>query len=185
MYSQKLATLGLKFGYVKCHLIGDGYKGIAGEGAHAGLFSQLRLFKRSNLQLELVYSLKGCSSASGIRHRKLLSYGNTYFELLHYFETPLLLQYHYKSLFFETGPSIGILIKEFAYEGPSKLINYFQMPANPFDLSLNIGIGYQSDKRLGCGMRYNHSFVPIRKQPTFQYNSSLLFILFYRIIATN
>lgn len=181
---QKLTLLGLRIGYVKNQILGDNYKGLAGEGFHGGLFSQLRVSKKSNFEMELLYSIKGCSSSGGTITRNLVSkYKATYYDLLYYFEVPVLYQYHHKFLCLEAGPGFGYLLREFTYEQKPSSINYFAVPARKIDLSMNIGLGYQSDKRFGCGIRFNSSFVPIRKVPTAQYNFNILFILFYRIIA--
>jgi len=59
--AQQLNLLGAKIGYVKCQLIGDADKNIEGEGFHGGLFSQLPLQKKVNLQAELLYAIKGCN----------------------------------------------------------------------------------------------------------------------------
>ena len=182
LHAQKLSILGIKLGYVKSQLLGDGYNGFSGEGFHGGLFSQLRLFKRSNLQMELLYSIKGCSSSGGTKAKNLATiYKSNYFDLLNYIEIPILFQYRYKFLFFEAGPGVGYLLREFAYEQQPATINYFDVPAKKTDLSINVGIGYQSIRRFGGGIRYTNSIIPIRRQPTAQYNFNILFILFYRI----
>lgn len=178
IHAQKLALLGVKIGYVKCQLLGDAEKGIEGEGFHGGFFSQLPLQKKMNLQAELLYSLKGCD---WYPRKERNERSKDYFDILRYIEIPILFQYHYKSFLMEAGPGMGFLLQEFHYDG-RHFISSLSTPAKSTDFSVNLGIGYQSDKRFGCGLRYVNSVVPIRTEPTKQYNSSLLFVIFYKIL---
>jgi len=173
--AQQLSILGVTGSYVRCQIIGDGYHGIEGQGIRGGIFSQLRLSKKTNIQLEIVDSQSGTSS------RKMDQYN--YYDGLSYLEIPVLFQYHYGSFYAEAGPGAGYLLREISYEDPLSVVKYFQTRPNSFDLRLNIGIGYQSDKRFGCGLRYYNSIIPIRQQPTSQYNSVLQLLMFYRIIS--
>jgi hypothetical protein len=173
--AQQLSILGLTCGYARCQIIGDGYHGLEGESIRGGIFSQLRMSKKTNLQLEIVYSGSGTSGGK--------KYPYKYYDNLYYLEIPVLYQYHYGSFYAEAGPGAGYLFRESSYEDPLSVVRYFQTRPNPLDLRLNIGIGYQSDKRFGCGLRYNNSIIPIRQQPTTQYNSAFQLLMFYRIIS--
>lgn len=176
--AQKLAVLGVKIGYVQSQLIGDAQKEIGGEGFHGGFFSQLPLTGKMNLQAELLYSIRGCNwYPSKERNER----PKDYFDILYYLELPILFQYHRKSFFIEAGPGMAFLLREFHYDGVN-FISSLSTPANSTDFSISAGLGYQSDKRFGCGLRYVNSIVPIRKQPTKQYNSSLLFVVFFKIL---
>lgn len=173
--AQQLSILGVTGSYVRSQIIGDGYHGLEADGLRGGIFSQLRLSKKTNLQLEIADSHSGTSG--GKRNPC------NYCDRLVYLEIPVLFQYHYKSFYAEAGPGAGYLHRESSYEDPLSVVKYFERRPNPLDLRMNIGIGYQSDKRLGCGLRYGNSIIPIRKQPTSQYNSVLQLTLFYRIIS--
>lgn len=171
--AQQLSILGLTCSYVRCQIIGDGYHGLEGAGIRGGIFSQLRLSKKTNLQLEIVYSQCGTWS------RKMHQYS----DWLGYLEIPVLFQYHYESFYVEAVPGVGYLRRESSYEDPLSVVKYFQTRPNLLDLRMNIGIGYQSDKRFGCGLRYYNSIITIRQQPTSQYNSVFQLVMFYRIIS--
>lgn len=173
--AQQLSILGVTGSYVRCQIIGDGYHGLEGAGLRGGIFSQLRLSKKTNLQLEIADSHSGTSNGKNNKCN--------YCDWLVYLEIPVLFQYHYKSFYAEAGPSAGYLHRESSYEDPLSVVKYFEKRPNPLDLRMNIGIGYQSDKRLGCGLRYNNSIIPIRQQPTSQYNSVFQLTMFYRIIS--
>lgn len=173
--AQQLSILGLTCSYVGCQIIGDGYHGVVAGGIRGGIFSQLRLSKKTNLQFEIADSQCGTSS------RKMDQYN--YYDGLSYLEIPVLFQYHDGSFYAEVGPGAAYLLREISYEDSLSAVKYFQTRPNPLDLRLNIGIGYQSDKRFGCGLRYYNSIIPIRKQPTFQYNSVVQLMVFYRIIS--
>ena len=176
--AQKLAVLGVKIGYVQSQLIGDAQKEIGGEGFHGGFFSQLPLQKNMNLQTELLYSIRGCN---WYPRKERNERPTKYFDILYYLEIPVLFQYHHKSFFIECGPGMAFLLREFRYDG-LHFTSSFSVPANATDFSGNVGVGYQSDKRFSCALRYVNSIVPIRKQPTRQYNSTLLFVIGYKMI---
>lgn len=82
---------------------------------------------------------------------------------LHYFEIPLLFQYHSKMIYVEFGPGLGYLINHF--ESLNGNASYELTEKYPFvrgELSFNIGIGCDLNDKWTLGVRFSHSLLPVR-----------------------
>jgi len=83
---------------------------------------------------------------------------------LHYFEFPVLFQYHRKGIYFEFGPGLGYLLncEEHLYGNisPGLLDNY---PISRSELSFNLGLGCKLGEKWSLGIRLNHSLLPVRR----------------------
>lgn len=83
---------------------------------------------------------------------------------LHYFEIPLLFQYHRKLIYVEFGPGMGYLINHF--ESLYGNASYELTENYPFvrgELSFNIGTGYALNEKWTLGLRFSHSILPVRQ----------------------
>ncbi|MBK7817044.1 MAG: PorT family protein [Sphingobacteriaceae bacterium] len=82
---------------------------------------------------------------------------------LHYFEIPVLFQYHRKNIYFEFGPGLGYLINYrehlYANQTPYLVIKH---PFARSEFSFNVGIGCALNKKWTIGLRLNHSLLPVR-----------------------
>ncbi len=177
-YSQGNALFGIKAGYNRSQLIGDSYKGYYKKGFNEGVFSQLPLTEKLNLQIELVVTNKGCSSSPS--KSAAVNLNAYYLNRLYYIEFPILMQFHHKKFIFEFGPGLGLLIWQFDREPPSKK-NYLSGTPSFTETSCNIGVGYKIKQRWTADLRYSNSIQPIRKFPTDQYNSVFSFALMYAV----
>jgi len=177
LYSQKLTSWGIDAGYIQSQIIGDNYKGFYKQGFKIGMFSQLQLSKTANLQFELMFINKGCSD----KRDKSYDYRYySYFDILYYVEIPILYQYTYKKFFFEGGPGLGILIWNLDFE--SNNLKYLSNPPKFVETTFNVGVGYLYSERLNIDLKYCNSIIPIRKEPTSQYNSVISFSLYYKLL---
>lgn len=176
LYSQKFTSWGIKAGYIRSQIINDSYNGFNKQGFNLGIFSQLQLSDKSNLQLEIIFVNKGCSD----KRDKNYSYKYySYFDILYYIETPILFQYNYKKIYFEGGPGLALLIWDLDFESTNA--GYLSASPQFTDISFNLGFGYLYDKRLNLSLRYNNSIIPMRRTPTSQYNSLFSLSLSYKI----
>lgn len=147
--------VGLKLGFSAHTLSGDLTKSQLGGNMLGGFWFQLKMNKKWTAQTELLLLDKGI----GVR-------GNTkspHFVNLHYFEVPVLFQYHRKNIYFEFGPGLGYMInyRENLYgnETPNLVDNY---PFSRSELSFNFGVGCALNEKWAIGLRFNHSLLPVR-----------------------
>jgi hypothetical protein len=120
-----------------------------------GFWFQLKMNKNWTAQTELLLLDKGI----GVRGAGKSSH----FVNLHYFEIPVLFQYHRKKIYFEFGPGLGYMInyREHLYgnETPD-LVN--KHPFTRSELSFNLGIGCALNEKWALGLRLSHSLLPVR-----------------------
>jgi hypothetical protein len=82
---------------------------------------------------------------------------------LHYFEIPVLFQYHSKKIFFEFGPGLGYLINCAEHlNGNLSPDLVFKYPFARNELSFNVGIGCTLNEKWALGLRLSHSLLPVR-----------------------
>lgn len=147
--------VGLKLGFSVYTLSGDLTKSQLGGNMLGGFWFQLKMNKKWTAQTELLLLDKGI----GIRG----SGKSPHFVNLHYFEVPVLFQYHRKNIYFEFGPSLGYMInyRENLYgdETPDLVNNY---PFTRSELSFNVGIGCALNEKWSIGFRLSHSLLPVR-----------------------
>jgi hypothetical protein len=147
--------VGLKLGYSLHTLTGDLTKSPPGGNLLGGFWFQLKMNKKWTAQTELLLLDKGIGLQTGNKSPHHVN--------LHYFEIPILFQYHRKKNFFEFGPGLGYMInyREHLYgnQTPDLVNNY---PFMRSELSFNVGIGCALNERWAIGLRLSHSLLPVR-----------------------
>ena len=178
-------TGGITGGISVNQIDGDSYKGYNMFGLTGGAYVQTKVPGNWQTQIEIKYFLKGAE-------QKFPDNSGFYKEHLNYVQVPVLLNYYInEKLFPELGISAGYLFK--AKEDLDG--NGFTSPARPFkplDLSFEGGMNFQINHSLRANIRLSYSLIRIREFPggqTFlfdmgQYNSSLSFNLYYRILPS-
>ena len=145
---------GFKLGYLAHTLIGDLTKSHPGGMFLAGFWFQLKMDKKWTAQTELLLIDKGIGTLT----RKSPHWVN-----LHYFEIPVLFQYHRKGIYFEFGPGLGYMLNcaEHLYGNVSPDL-VFKYPFTRTELSFNAGIGFTLNEKWVLGLRLSHSLLPVR-----------------------
>lgn len=147
--------VGLKLGYSLHTLTGDLTNSYPGGNLLGGFWFQLKMNKKWTAQTELLLSDKGIGMQNGNKSPHHVN--------LHYFEIPVLFQYHSKNIYFEFGPGLGYMInyREHLYgnKTPDLVNNY---PFMRSELSFNVGIGCALNEKWAIGLRLSHSLLPVR-----------------------
>lgn len=156
-HSYKLpCRAGLKLGYSYHTLTGDLTNSRPSGDFLAGFWFQLKMNKKWTAQTELLLLDKGIGDA---QFRKKSPHQVN----LHYFEIPVLFQYHGKNIYFEFGPGLGYLINlEEHLNGnlSPDLVN--DSPFIRSELSFNLGIGCKLNEKWALELRLSHSLLPVR-----------------------
>ncbi len=149
--------VGLKLGYSYHALTGDLTNSRPAGDFLAGFWFQLKMNKTWTAQTELLLLDKGIGEA---QFRKQSPHQVN----LHYFEVPVLFQYHRKMLYFEFGPGLGYLINLAEHlngnVSPDLVDTY---PFSRSELSFNGGIGFNLNEKWTFGLRFSHSLLPVRR----------------------
>lgn len=147
---------GFKLGYSYHTLTGNLTNSRPSGDFLAGFWFQLKMNKKWTAQTELLLLDKGIGDA---QFRKQ----SPHQVRLHYFEVPVLFQYHSKNFYFEFGPGLGHLIicSEQLYGDLSPDL-VFKYPFTRNELSFNIGIGCKLNEKWTLGLRLSHSLLPVR-----------------------
>jgi hypothetical protein len=148
---------GLKLGYSFHTLTGDLTNSRPAGDFLAGFWCQLKMNKKWTAQSELLLLDKGIGDA---QFRKQ----STHQVNLHYFEVPVLFQYHCKNIYFEFGPGLGYLINRAEHLNGNtspNLVNKY--PFSRSELSFNAGIGCKLNEKWALGLRLSHSLLPVRR----------------------
>ena len=147
---------GLKLGLSLHTLSGDLTSSPAYVNYVGGLWFQLKMNKKWTAQTELLLLDKGIGGYQ--TEKKGPHYVN-----LHYFEVPVLFQYHTKKIYFEFGPGLGYMINYAEHilgnETPDLVNNY---PFNRSELSFNLGVGCKLNEKWTLELRLSHSVLPVR-----------------------
>lgn len=145
---------GFKLGFSRHTLTGDLTKSHPDEDGIGGFWFQLKMNKKWTAQTELLLLDKGIGALSG---------KSPHFVTLHYFEIPVLFQYHSKKIYFEFGPGLGYMINYAEHlngnSSPDLVIKY---PFTRSELSFNVGIGCNLNEKWALGLRLSHSLLPVR-----------------------
>ena len=152
---------------------GDGYSGFNKAGILIGLYSNVSISQKIDLQFEINYSQKGS------RKNPKTSEDDTDFFLLrmNYINIPVLAQFQKKKFTYETGVYIGQLISDHIenQDGPSEIapeLNQFK----PQDLGILVGINYNFTDNLIMNWRLSSSVIPFRNydsNASFQFDSGM------------
>lgn len=145
---------GVKLGCSRHTLAGDLTQSRPNQSLLGGFWFQLKMNKKWTAQTELLLLDKGIGAYAG---------KSPHFVNLHYFEVPLLFQYHRKNIYFEFGPGLGYLINcaEHLYGNVSPDL-VFTYPFVRNELSFNVGIGCKLNDKWAIGLRLSHSLLPVR-----------------------
>ncbi|MBC7862303.1 MAG: PorT family protein [Bacteroidia bacterium] len=146
---------GLKLGYSFHTLTGDLTESHHGQNLLGGFWFQLKMNKKWTAQTELLLLDKGIGVWDPGK--------SPHFVNLHYFEIPVLFQYHRKMIYFEFGPGLGYMINYREHLNGNQtpdLVNNYPFMRN--ELSFNVGIGCNLNEKWALGVRLNHSLLPVR-----------------------
>ena len=147
--------VGLKLGYSLHTLTGDLTESHPGGNLLGGFWFQLKMNKKWTAQTELLLIDKGIGVVGAGKSPHHVN--------LHYFEVPVLFQYHRKQIYFEFGPGLGYMInyREHLYgnETPDLVNSY---PFTRSEFSFNAGIGFALNEKWAIGLRLSHSLLPVR-----------------------
>jgi hypothetical protein len=147
---------GLKLGYSIHTLTGDLTNSRPAGDFLAGLWFQLKMNKKWTAQTELLLLDKGIGDAQ-FRQQSPHQIN------LHYFEMPLLFQYHCKNIYFEFGPGLGYMLNHFeSLNGNSSYELTEKYPFIRSELSFNLGMGCKLNDKWALGLRLSHSLLPVR-----------------------
>lgn len=147
---------GLKLGYSLHTLTGDLTESSPVGDFLAGFWFQLKMNKKWTAQTELLLLDKGIGDA---QFRKQSPHQVN----LHYFEIPVLFQYHRKMIYVEFGPGLGYMINYSEHLNGNlspDLVNDY--PFSRSELSFNVGIGCSLNDKWALGVRLSHSLLPVR-----------------------
>ncbi len=134
-------SLGLKAGANYSNYTNANFKTDALVGFHAGALVDFKLVGNLAIQEEFLFSTQGAK----VRDNK---FGATDVRV-DYLTVPFLLKYRTGcGLYFEAGPQVGMRLKDFTDSLHSGSF------AQRMDLAAAAGIGYQSRRGLGFGVRY-------------------------------
>jgi hypothetical protein len=155
--------VGFKLGYTFHTLTGDLTESHHGQNLLGGFWFQLKMNKKWTAQTELLLLDKGI----GLLHKgigvALSGKKSPHWVSLHYFEIPVLFQYHRKKIYFEFGPGLGHMINyaEHLYGNATPdLVNDY--PFIRSELSFNVGMGCTLNEKWTIGLRVSHSLLPVR-----------------------
>ena len=155
--------VGFKLGYTFHTLTGDLTESHHGQNLLGGFWFQLKMTKKWTAQTELLLLDKGIGLLKKGIGVALSGKKSPHWVNLHYFEVPVLFQYHQKKIYFEFGPGLGYLINRaehlYGNETPDLVNDY---PFSRSELSFNVGIGCILNEKWTIGLRLSHSLLPVR-----------------------
>lgn len=158
--AQESFNAGVLGGINASQIQGDNYGGFDKAGLLVGLFSNVDVSQKINLQFELNYSQKGS------RRNPKTDEGDTDFFLLrmHYIEVPVMARTNYKRFKFEAGAYYSQLIDHYLEDenGPFDIpeeLNQF----NNNDIGLLAGVYFQFTDNLVMNWRYSNSLIDFRE----------------------
>jgi hypothetical protein len=179
-------TGGITGGISVNQIDGDEYRGYNMLGATGGAYVQTNKSGKLQIQGEIKYFLKGAEQKQ--------TPDNPVFYRVHlnYVQIPVMVNYYLSDKIFpEAGLAAGYLF----WAREDRDGNGFLSPSRPFtsiDLSFEGGMNFQITKLIRANIRLSYSILPIRDNPggqvfrfdLGQYNSSLSFNLYYRILPS-
>jgi hypothetical protein len=183
---------GVKLGFTGSQITQDGFpfQGFNKFGGYAGVFVNVPVSRNGKwfIQPELVFIMKGCKHTPKRDNDGNIS-GTEYKLELMYGEIPLLVKWRvYKGLELEAGPAFGILFKNINVEQVDGYLNVGAPPFSRFEFSGILGLGYLFYSHIGINLRFEGSFLPVRKYSSHhyaflnggQYNQTFTFCVYYQ-----
>jgi len=183
---------GIRAGFTGSQITEDGFsfQGFNKFGGFVGVFVNHPVSKNGKwlIQPELNFIMKGCKhipkrSDDGNIH------GHQYVLQLMYGQIPLLVKWRFfKGFELEAGPAFGILFKNKDVEKVNGELNVGAPPFTRFEFSGIIGLGYLFYSHIGVNLRFEGSFLPVRKYNRHHYtyltggqhNQSFVFNVYYQ-----
>jgi hypothetical protein len=123
-------------------------------GFYVGGFVAITVSETFSVQPELLWSNKG------YKYEEL---GGDITTTFNYINIPVLIQYHAKGFYAETGPQIGILINAKS-KGSLMPVADVKDSFKSTAFSWGLGVGYQLPSGFGLGVRYNLGFGSISEE---------------------
>ena len=183
---------GIRTGFTASQITGDGFafQGFNKFGAFAGVFANFPVSKNGKwlLQPELNFVMKGCKHTPK-RDQDGNEYGDLYVLQLMYGEIPLLVKWRFfKGFELELGPAFGVLFKNTDVEKVNGYLNVGAPAFLRFEFSGIIGLGYLFFNHVGVNLRFEGSFLPVRKYRAIdgiyvfsgQHNQTFCFSVYYQ-----
>ena len=177
---------GVFAGLSASQLDGDNWGGYHKAGLSFGIYTNTKINKYVDAQMELKYVQKGSKSDSEDQNV-------FYHSKLNYIELPVFLKYRFLEKFSANiGLTVGYLQK--STENKDRIGDEpTDPPFNEFEFSGLAGIEYKIVENLFFNVRFNYSILPIRDHPgnqTYfidrgQYNNVLTFAVYYQIANSN
>lgn len=163
------------------HASGDGYSGFHKAGLFVGLFSNVDLSTKVNLQMEINYTQKGS------RKNPFTSEGDNDFFLmrLNYIEIPVLVRTHYKRFIFEGGGYYGQLVNSYLEDenGPFDIPEQLNQFHN-YDVGISVGIYFKFTESLLMNWRFSNSVLAFREYDSganFRFDNGM----FHHVMSVN
>jgi hypothetical protein len=157
IFAQSSFKGGLALGLSASQVHGDTYSGFDKAGIYGGGFVRRDLNEKWAAQLELTFIQKGSrknpDAANGDYVLFLLK--------LDYIEMPLLLQWNYKQLSFETGLSYAALIHNYEANQFGPVTNI--VPLQKSDICFLAGMNFKINDHFKVNLRNSNSIFPVRK----------------------
>lgn len=181
---------GVLAGINASQVAGDGYSGFNKAGILVGLYSNIDLSDKINLQFEINYSEKGS------RKNPNTAKGDTEFFLLrlNYIEIPVMARVRHKRFTFEGGVYYGQLVNDYIEDenGPTEIPPEFNQ-FKDFDFGGLIGINFNLTENIIMNWRYSNSIIPTKEHDSGAawwfnrgtYNNYMSFSLRYEFIGGN
>lgn len=181
---------GILAGINASQVAGDSYSGFNKAGILVGLYSDIDISSKINLQFEINYSQKGS------RKNPNTAEGDTEFFLLRldYVDIPVMARVRHNKFTFEGGVYYGQLVNNYIEDenGPTEIPAEFNK-FNEYDFGGLIGINFNVTENIIMNWRYSNSIIPTRKHDSNAvfwfnrgtYNNYMSFSLRYEFIGGN
>ena len=183
---------GVRLGFTGSQITKDGFdfEGYNKFGAFAGGFVNFPITKNGKwfIQPELNFIMKGCKHLPKTDEFGNME-GDKYVLQLMYGEIPVVGKWKfYKGFELEAGPAFGVLFKNYEVEKVDDILQIGAPLFSRFEFAGLLGISYLFFNHIGLSLRYEVSFLPVRKYSAFhfmyllggQHNQSFCFSVYYQ-----
>ena len=183
---------GVRLGFTGSQITKDGFpfEGYNKFGAFAGGFVNFPITRNGKwfIQPELNFIMKGCKHLPQTDESGNMS-GDKYVLQLMYGEIPVVGKWKfYKGFELEAGPAFGVLFKNYEVEKVNDILQIGAPLFSRFEFAGLLGISYLFFNHIGLSLRYEVSFLPVRKYSAFhfmyllvgQHNQSFCFSVYYQ-----
>jgi hypothetical protein len=167
---------GIKAGFTGSQITEDGFsfQGFNKFGGYVGVFANLPVSKNGKwlIQPELNFIMKGCKHTVKFDENGGFIGPNReeYWLQLMYGQIPIIVKWRFfKGFELEAGPAFGILFKNTGVEKVDGELNVGAPPFVRFEFSGIIGLGYLFYNHIGVNLRFEGSFLPVRKYRAHHY----------------